>query len=317
MFMVFAASLFSAGIACAQNYPSRPVKVIVPWPPGQATDIVTRIVAEKLQEALGQPFVIDNKSGASGTIGTIAVVNSPPDGYTLLAASSGPVTILPVVQKLSYDPLIDLAPVSLTATGGFVLVTNPSFPASNAREFVALLRANPEKYTFASSGMGSTSHLVIELFNSMAQVKTRHVPYKGSAPGLTDVMNGQVAYTLETVASVIGHVRSGRLKAFGLSSKQPTAVMPELQSLAVAADLPDYDIGGWIGFAAPRGTPQQITSRISQEIQRIVQIPDVKERFLSFGQTATANSPDEMAVFIRGQQERFAAIARTANIRLD
>ena len=197
------------------------------------------------------------------------------------------------------------------------MVTNPSFPASNAREFVALLRANPEKYTFASSGMGSTSHLVIELFNSMAQVKTRHVPYKGSAPGLTDVMNGQVAYTLETVASVIGHVRSGRLKAFGLSTRQPTAVMPELQSLAVAADIPDYDIGGWIGMAAPRGTPQQITSRISQEIQRIVQIPDVKERFLSFGQTATANSPDEMAVFIRGQQERFAAIARTANIRLD
>ena len=314
---ILVASLLCAGLAHAQNYPARSVKVIVPWPPGQATDIVTRIVAEKLQEALGQPFVIDNKPGAAGTIGTIAVINSPPDGYTLLAASSGPVTILPVVQKLSYDPLVDLAPVSLTATGAFVLVTSPSFPASNAREFVALLRANPDMYTFASSGMGSTSHLVIELFNSMAQIKSRHVPYKGSAPGLTDVMNGQVAYTLETVASVIGHVKAGKLKALGLSTKKPAAVMPDLPSLAVAADLPDYDIGGWIGMAAPRGTPRQITARVSAEIQRIVQIPEVKERLLAFGQNATANTPDEMTTYIRAQQERFAAVARVANIRLD
>ena len=314
---ILIALLLCAGIAHAQNYPARPVKVIVPWPPGQAADIVTRIVAEKLQEALGQPFVIDNKPGAAGTIGTIAVINSPPDGYTLLAASSGPVTILPVVQKLSYDPLVDLAPVSLTTVGGFVLVTSPSFPAANAREFVALLRANPDKYTFSSSGMGSTSHLVIELFNSMAQIKARHVPYKGSAPGLTDVMSGQVAYTLETVASTIGHVKAGKLKALGLSTKQTAPAMPEVPSLSVAADLPDYDIGGWIGVAAPRGTPRQITSRVSAEIQRIVQYPDVRERLLAFGQNATATTPDEMTAFIRAQQERFAAVARVANIKLD
>ncbi|MSP96136.1 MAG: tripartite tricarboxylate transporter substrate binding protein [Betaproteobacteria bacterium] len=314
---VLAASLLSVGIVHAQTYPSRPVKMIVPWPPGQATDIVTRMVGEKLQEAFGQPFVIDNKPGASGTIGTIAVINSAPDGYTLLAASSGPVSILPLVQKLSYDPLQDLAPVSLTALGGFVLVTSPTFPAANAREFVALLRANPEKYTFASSGIGSTSHLVIELFNSMAEVKTRHVPYKGSAPGLTDVMNGQVAYTLETVASVVGHVRSGRLKALGLTTKQLTAALPEVPSLSTAADLPDYDIGGWIGVAAPRGTPSQIASRVSQEIQRIVQLPDIKERFLAFGQNATATTPEDMTAFLRGQQERFGAIVREANIKLE
>jgi len=314
---ILIASLLCAGIAPAQNYPARPVKVIVPWPPGQAADIVTRIVAEKLQEALGQPFVIDNKPGAAGTIGTIAVINSPPDGYTLLAASSGPVTILPVVQKLSYDPLVDLAPVSLTTVGGFVLVTSPSFPAANAREFVALLRANPDKYTFSSSGMGSTSHLVIELFNSMAQIKARHVPYKGSAPGLTDVMSGQVAYTLETLASTIGHVKAGKLKALGLSTKQTAPAMPEVPSLSVAADLPDYDIGGWIGVAAPRGTPRQITSRISAEIQRIVQYPEVKERLLAFGQNATATTPDEMTAYIRAQQERFAAVARVANIKLE
>src|ERR1041385_731909 len=183
--------VLACSTALAQQYPNRPVKVIVPWPPGQATDISARIVAQKLQEYLGRPFVVENRPGAGGSIGTDLVAKSAGDGYTLLAASSGPISIMPNLQKVPYDPLKDIAPVAVTCTNSFALVTRPDFPANTAKEFVALLKANPDKYTFSSSGTGATAHLIIELFNHMAGVKARHVPFKGSAEGLTNVMNGR------------------------------------------------------------------------------------------------------------------------------
>ena len=199
--MILVAALAFAGAVSAQQYPSRTVRVVVPWPPGQATDLAARLVAEKLSKSLGQPFVADNRPGAGGQIGTDAVVKAAPDGYTLLAASSGPISIMPVLQKTPYEPLKDLAPVSLIARVPFALVVNPSFPAANAKEFIALVRANPDKYAFSSSGTGATAHMFTELFNSMAQLKARHIPYKGTVPALTDIMNGQIAYTIETVAA--------------------------------------------------------------------------------------------------------------------
>lgn len=316
-FNAFLISFLVAGAAWAQAYPSRPVRVVVPWPPGQATDIAARVVAQKLQESLGQPFVIDNKPGAGGSIGTDIVAKSAGDGYTLLAASSGPVSIMPNLQKTPYDPLKDLAPVSLMCVNAYALVTRPDFPAASAKEFVALLRANPDKYTFSSSGTGATAHLVAELFNSMAGIKARHVPYKGSAPALTDIMNGQIDYTLETIASVASQVRAGRLKMLGVSFARGSAAFPEAPPLATAAGLPGYDIGAWIGYAAAPGTPREVVARLSAEVQKAIQAPDVRERFTTLGLEPRAMSPEEMGAFLRQEQARYADIIKSANIKVE
>jgi tripartite-type tricarboxylate transporter receptor subunit TctC len=314
----FILSLGFAAAVQAQAYPSRPVKVIVPWPPGQATDIAARMIAQKLQEQTGQPFVIDNRAGAGGAIGTDVALKSAADGYTLLAASSGPVSIMPSLQKTPYEPLKDLMLISLVSRNPYALVVNPSFPASNAKEFVALARANPDKYTFASSGTGATAHLVAEWFNTMAGIKARHVPYKGSAPALTDVINGQVSYMLETVAATVGHVRSGRLKTLGVTTAQRAAAMPDVPTLAEAADLRGYDAAAWIGYAAPAGTPREALARIGTEIQKAMQGAELRERLLNAGlDPAPSMSAEELSGFLRREQERYASIIKSANIKLD
>jgi tripartite-type tricarboxylate transporter receptor subunit TctC len=316
-FTLLLTSLFFTSVVWAQAYPNRPVRVIVPWPPGQATDIAARVVAEKLQQELGQPFVADNRPGAGGSIGTDAVAKAAPDGYTLLAASSGPISIMPNLQKIPYDPLKDLAPVSLIAMAPFALVTHPSFPASNAAEFVKLVRANPDKYTFSSSGTGATAHLVSELFNSMAGLKARHVPYKGSAPAIADLIGGQISYTLETVASLTGHIKAGRLKVLGVTSGKRTAGLPDVPTLAEAANIPGYDIGAWIGYAAPPGTPKEIAAKLSAEIAKAMQASDLKERYLALGMDPASSTPDEMAAFMKKEQARYGAIIKNANIKVE
>ena len=300
----------------AQAYPNRPVKVVVPWPPGQATDIAARVVAEKLQAALGQPFIIENRPGAGGSIGTDTVAKSPADGYTILAASSGPVSIMPNLQKTPYDPLKDLAPVSLICMTPFALVTHPSFPANNAREFVAEVKRNPGKYTFASSGTGATAHMFGELFNSLTGIQARHVPYKGTAPAVTDLINGNVTYAVETVAATQTHIKSGKLKSFGVTTKSRAGAMPELQPLAEAVGI-DYDAAAWIGYAAPPGTPREVLVRISGEMQKALATQELKERLIGLGLDARSSTPDEMGAFLRREQDRYAKIIRDANIKID
>ncbi len=314
--LFFVAALLSTA-AVAQGYPNRPIKVIVPWPPGQATDIAARMLAEKMQDALKQPFIIDNRAGAGGSIGTEVAVKSPADGYTLLAASSGPVSIMPSLQKIPYEPLKDLTLIGLITRNPYALVVAASFPANNAKEFIALLKSSPDKYTFASSGTGATAHLVSELFNSQAGVKARHVPYKGSAPAITDVMSGQVDYMVETVASVAPHLKSGRLKTFGVSTARRAAALPDTPTLAEAGNLPDYDIGAWIGYAVPAGTPRDIVLRLSGEMQKALQVPDLKERLLNAGLDPVAIPLDELPAFMRREQERYAAIIKGANIKAE
>jgi tripartite-type tricarboxylate transporter receptor subunit TctC len=306
-----------ASTAFAQGYPNHPIKVVVPWPPGQATDLAARMVSERLVPMLGQPLVVDNKPGAGGVIGAEAASRTQPDGYTLLAGSSGPISISPNVQKVPYDPLKDFSPISLIAINPFVLVVNPSIPANNVKELIALLKANPGKYSFSSSGSGATSHLMSALFNSMAQVTATHVPYKGSSQSVTDVVSGQVAYTVETVPAVLSFVKSGRLRALAVTSARRSTAMPELPSIAEAGDLPGYDMFGWIGFMAPAGMPREISGRLSAEIRKVLQDPEIKQHFLALGLEPAGNAPDEFGEFIRTQNARYGSVVKQANVRLD
>ncbi len=303
--------------AHAQSYPNRPVRVIIPWPPGQATDLAARLVGEKLSQQLGQPFIMENRPGAGGSIGTDIAAKSPPDGYTLLAASSGPVSIMPSLQKIPYEPLKDLAPISLIAAAPFALVVPANFPASNAKEFLALVRASPGKYTFASSGTGATAHMFAELFNSMAQLKVVHVPYKGSVPALTDVIGGQVAYAIETVAATGNFIKSGKLKTFGVTSARRSAALPDVPPLAEAADIPGYDCAAWVGYAAPAGTPREIVVKLAAEIQKAVQASDLRDRYVTLGMDTAFDTPDEMMAYMRHEQDRYASIIKSAGIKIE
>jgi len=315
--LAIAVALCAATPATAQQYPNRPVRVVVPWPPGQATDLAARLVAQRVQDALGQPFVVDNRAGAGGAIGTDAVAKATPDGHTVLAASSGPVSVMPNLQKTPYVPLRDFAPVSLIALAPFALVASTGFSPANARELVALVRANPDKFSFASSGTGATAHLFSELFHTMAKLRARHVPYKGSAPALTDVISGQVSYTIETVASVVGHVKSGRLKVYGVTTARRSAALPDVPPLAEAADLPGFDAAAWIGYLTPAGTSREIRARLAGEVQKAMQAPEIRDRYLTLGMETAANSPEELGALMRSEQERYATIIRTAGIKIE
>jgi tripartite-type tricarboxylate transporter receptor subunit TctC len=313
--LLAALALAWAGAVCAQSFPTRPIKMIVPWPPGQATDVAARMVSEKLSPVLGEPIVVDNRGGAGGMIGVEAAARSPADGYTLVAGSSGPISISPNVQKTPYDPLKDFVPISLIAVNPFVLVINPSIPAKTTKEFIALLRANPGKFSYSSSGAGATAHLMVTLFNSMAKVNAVHVPYKGSSQSITDLVSGQVAYTIETVPAVATLVRAGKLRALGVSTLKRAEAMPEVPT--IAETLPGYEMFGWIGFLAPTGTPPDIIDRLSTETRRIMQEPEIKQRFLSAGMEPAGNTPKEFAAFLRKQSDRYSEIARAAKIRID
>ncbi len=316
--ILFSLALAISGTAFAQQaYPNRALRVVIPWPPGQATDLVGRVIAQKLAESLGQPAVPDNKAGAGGMIGTDFVAKAPADGYTLLVASSGPVTVNPLLQKTPYDVDRDFIPVAIMGLSPYVLVTGPAFPAANAKEFVAHLKANPGKYTFASSGTGATAHIVAESFNARAGLSALHVPYKGSAAALTDVAGGQVAYATETVAATLPLIKAGRLRAYGLTLGRTTTIAPGIEPLADLLNLPGFDVSAWIGIMVATGTPKPVIDRLAAVMKTIMQSQEVRDKLNLVGLEVNYLGPEDSARYLKEQQTRFAEIIKKGNIKVE
>ena len=313
--LVVLALLLAAAEAIAQAYPVRPIRIIVPFPPGGGTDIGTRILGQKLQEALGQPVVIENRGGASGIVGLEQGARSAPDGYTLLMGNIGTMAInVSLFRKLPYDPVKDFAPISQVALLPMFLLVHPALPARDVRELIALAKAKPGQINYSSSGSGGMPHVSAELFKSLAGIYMVHIPYKGGGPAVADLMAGQVQVSFATVLESISQVKAGKLRALAVSSARRSAAMPELPTLAEAG-LPGYESGSWLGLFAPAGTPQEIVARLSTEAIRIVKLPDVREKLLQQGADPVGGTAAELAATIQADIAKYARVIRDAGVK--
>ncbi len=307
----------SGAVRAQGAYPNKNLKMIVPWPPGQATDLGGRAVAMGLSRVLGQSVVVENKAGAGGMIGTDMAAKAAGDGYTILAGSSGPVTVLPLFQTPPYDVERDLMPVAMMGLSPYVLVTAPDFPAKDAAALVKLIKDNPGKYTFASSGTGATAHLIAESFNAALGLKAVHVPYKGSAPALTDVITGRVTYCIETAAATMPFVRDGRAKAYGVSLLKGSVVTPGIPPLATAAGIPGFDLGAWMGIMVPKGTPKEIVAQLSAAVQQVMKSPDVAEIFMRIAVENDYRPTEEFKTYLQATTKMFSDVIKTNHIKLE
>jgi len=298
----------------AQPYPSRPIRLVVPFPPGGSTDILSRALGQKLAEGLGQPVVIDNRPGAGGSIGSEAAAKAAPDGYTLVMGQLGPLAVSPAIYKnLPYDPVKSFAPVSLMAIVPSVLVVNPQVPAASAAELIAYARANPGKLTYGSAGSGSTSHLTTEYFKLATGTDILHVPYKGVGPMLTDLISGQLSMGINGAPAVMAHVNSGRLRALAVTGLTRLPSLPQIPTLDQSG-VKGFDASGWYGIVAPAGTPGAIVAKLNAEIRRIMQTPDLRARLDNEGAIPAAGSPEEFGAFIASEIARWAAVLKRAGI---
>ncbi len=301
--------------AHAQSWPNRPLKYIVPYPPGGFNDTLGRTLAAELPKALGQPVVVENKPGANTIIGTDAAAKSPPDGYTLFGAAL-PFSVVQSLYKTPFDVTKDFAPITLAGVTPNLLVANPAMPFNDVKGLIAYARANPGKLNYASTGNGSSNHLSFELFKTMTGVQVTHIPYKGSAPAVTDLIAGQVQVMFDNTPNVLPQVKAGKLKALAVSSKAHTPQAPEIPSVDEAG-VPGYDVTVWFGVLAPAGTPREIVQRLHQEITRILLSSEVKERFAKAGVQVVAGSPEEFQRFLNAEVARWADVVKAANIKAD
>lgn len=298
-------------------YPQRPVRVVIPWPPGQATDLAARIIMQRLSETMGQPFVAENRAGAGGMIGTDLAAKAPPDGYTLLAGSTGPIVTAPLVQRTPYDSEKDFSWLGITGLSAYVLVVPPNFPAQNAAEFVALVRANPGKYSFSSSGTGATAHVIAAWFHALARLDVVHVPFAGSGPALTAVAGGHVNFSVETLAATGPLIRSGSLRALGISLKNGSELAPEIPPLARLPGCEDFDAGAWIGLMGPANMPAAVVERIDNAIGSAMRERETRERMATSGLEPQHHGAAAMAQYATRQRAAFRDAIQRANIRID
>ncbi len=302
-------------LAAAQAWPSRPIRLVVAFPPGGTGDITARIIGQKMGELLGQPVVVENRPGAGGNIGTELVAKAAPDGYTITAGSSNThVTNLFLYKSVPYDPVRDFAPISIAVVVSNMLVVNPGVAAKSVAELVALAKRSPGALKFASAGIGTTPHIAGEMFRLMTGTDIVHVPYKGGAPALVDVVNGQVEMMFAGVAAALPHVKAGRLRALAITEKARSRVLPELPTVAESG-LPEFDVGLWIGFMAPAGTPQEIVGRLHAEIVRALKDPQVAERLVQQGLEPVGTTPAETAATIKADLAKWRRIFKEAGIQ--
>lgn len=315
-FFLIATLLITPIVIAQQAYPNKPVRIVIPYPPGGTADIIGRTIAEKLDGIWGQSVVVENRAGAGGTIGVEAVTKSLPDGYTLVLGVTGPLTIAPSINpQLGYDTLRDLAPITLVATVPSLVALHPSIAARNLGELIALAKSQPGKLSFASAGTGTSVHIAGELFKAMAGVDILHVPYKGGVPALNDLMGGQVSMIIENMPQLLPQVRAGKIRAIAVTTRQRSSALADLP--AVAETLPGYEATTWFGLLAPAKTPQDIIRKVQSDIAKIVMLPDVKERFISLGAEVIANTPEAFTTYLRSELVRFAKVIKDADIKPD
>lgn len=316
--MAAAAVMGMTGPVLAQDYPNKVIKLVVPYPPGGATDVIGRVMAQKLSVALGQQVIVDNRAGAAGSIGAAAVAAAPPDGYTLLmgAMTSHSISAALNPKVATFDMDKSFAPVAIVGTVPLVFVVNPSIKASTLAEFIALAKSRPAPLSFASAGNGSPQHLAGEMFQRAAGVQMLHVPYKGSGPAMTDLMGGQVDSMIETAPAAQSHIKAGKLRAIAAASAQRIATLPEVPT-ATEAGLKGFEVSSMFGIAAPAGTPAAIVTRLNDALKSILTLPDVKESLLAQGVIATYSTPQEAAVALRNESAKWTKVIRDGNIKPD
>ena len=312
----FLLAFAAPGMTFAQDYPAKPIRVIVPFPPGGGTDIIARLVTQKITERLNVNFLIDNRPGAGGSLGSEIVARSVPDGYTIGIVSSSHAINPSLYKKLAYDAARDFAAVTLIVSGPGLLVVHPSVPARTVKELIAFARSRPGQVYYASAGNGTPPHLAAELFKSMTGISMVHVPYKGNTQAYADLVSGQLSVSFPTIVSSLPFVRAGRLRGLAVTSARRAAVVPELPSIAEAG-VPGYDSATWFGMLAPAGTPAAIVLKLNQEATRAIQLPDTRNRFLEQGLEPVGNKPEEFAAIIANDMAKWAKVVAASGMKID
>jgi tripartite-type tricarboxylate transporter receptor subunit TctC len=311
-----AALAFAAPLAAAQQYPARTIRVVVPFPPGAFNDTLGRLLAQEFQKSWGQPAIVENRPGAGSAIGADLVAKSPADGYTLLIVAFPFALINSLHARMGMDVTRDFAPIAWCGATPNILVVNPSVPANSVGELLALARAKPGTLNYASTGTGSSNHLSMELFKSMTNTDIVHVPYKGSAPAVTDLLGGQINIMFDNTPNVLPHIRAGKMRALGVTTLNRSSFTPELPTVAESG-VPGYEVTAWFGMVAPAGTPKDVVAKLNAEVNRVLALPETKERFLKAGVEPTGGSPEEFARHIRTEVTKWAKVVKDADIKAD
>jgi tripartite-type tricarboxylate transporter receptor subunit TctC len=311
---MFLGAALSFSLNAAARYPDKPIRLVIGYAPGGGTDAVARVMAEKVSQSMGQPVIVDNRPGAAGNVASDYVVHAAPDGYTILMGNIGPIAVNPYLYKLSFDPMRDLAPVTLLATAPLLVVVNPSLPVNSLRDLIDLARKEPGKLSYSSAGVGSSNHLAGALFNIEAGTDTVHVPYKGAAPAVVDLISGQVQFSFQTLPSVGSNVKANRLKALAVTSSTRSKVYPEVPTTAEAG-LKNFEVSAWYSIVAPAGTPRPVIDRLHDEFVKALNQKDVIERLQAEGAVPAGTTPEQFGEFIRSESEKWGRVVKISGMK--